>query len=746
MTRRSLCLAFGLLIPLLAHAASASPRQDPKPSATEPPQGTTDSLLEGVPENFVPLRPRTGDDRERIDAIRLYAAARALEDARQLREARSLFEEADRRSPDDPAILRRLCHLNLATGRVDQAIEIGQRVLNLDPNDALTLARLVAVHVDRRNDPDAALALIEKVVANPDHDPASAGGLLARRFQGDVLYEVKGDLPKAAEAYAALLDGFDNRRSSRLTELQARQILREGDAEALLRFGEVFLRAKRYDLATRALERGLLYDPDQPQIGRVLAEALFRQGQPDRALELLDDYIRRQPQGSEAYSLLSEILTSQNRAAEFLPRLEQAAAADSKNVSLQFALAEEYRRAGRAEEADRLLSSLIQKLGDPQVYGPLSRALLEDRKTPELVKVLVDAAKRNDSLQAVAPQIESIAGNSSYAGDVLDEAIAQFRAEPAKFSERARGIFTYIANKAGKIDQLIAFDRLVIDQDPSVQNYKEVFFDLFRNGRHKEAASTLEALFAKHPEERNPMMLGALARCRFLMGDLQLALDTANDARKLDDNDKETLFLIGYLLGRLNKNEEAIAHYQHVLDKFPNDDEVEKRARSGLSSIYVNMDDYEKGEAELELLMAKHPDDPGLNNDLGYLYAEQGKDLEKAETMIRKALEDEPENSSYLDSLGWVLYKLDKIDEAAVQLEKAVNDPNVDSTIFDHLGDAYFKLKRYDEALSAWTRAENLAARSSPPDKRLEPIRRKIEELKALKATSLPEGSKSPSP
>jgi Tfp pilus assembly protein PilF len=158
------------------------------------------------------------------------------------------------------------------------------------------------------------------------------------------------------------------------------------------------------------------------------------------------------------------------------------------------------------------------------------------------------------------------------------------------------------------------------------------------------------------------------------------------------------------------------------------------------------MDDYEKGEAELELLMAKHPDDPGLNNDLGYLYAEQGKDLEKAETMIRKALEDEPENSSYLDSLGWVLYKLDKIDEAAVQLEKAVKDPNVDSTIFDHLGDAYFKLKRYDEALSAWTRAENLAARSSPPDKRLEPIRRKIEELKALKATSLPEGSKSPSP
>jgi tetratricopeptide (TPR) repeat protein len=746
MTRRSLALASALAALLLGIAPTVFAQQAPGQPSAPAVRPVPDALLDGPPEDFIPLRPRTGEDRERIEIITLYSAARALEDARLIRGAKTLFEEANRRAPDDPAILRRLSMLNLATGNVEKAVEFGERALELEPDDPPTLARLVAVHVERKNDPDAALALLEKVIAHPRHNPTSAGGLLARRLQGDLHDEVKGDPARAAEAYAALIAGLDDRRSNRLNELEARNILREGDAEAFLHFGEVFVRAKRYDLAVQALQRGLLYDPTQAQIGRVLAEALFRSGESEKALQMLEDYIKRQPQGREAYELLSEILASQNRSAEFLPRLEQAAAADSKNVSLQFALSEEYRRAGRAGDADRLLADLVNKLGDPQVYGPLSSALLQEKKTADLVKVLVDAARQQSSLQAVGPQIERIASDPAYAGEVLDEAIALFRSDPSKFNDRARSIVSYIANKAGKVDQLITFDELVLEHDPSPQNYRELFLDLFRHGRHQDAARAIEDLFAKHPSERNTQMLGALARCRMVMGQLEEALNTASEAQKLAPDDKETLLLVGYLLGRNGKNAEAIAHYQQILEKFPADEALEKQARAGLSSIYVNMDDYAKGEAELELLLAKDPDDPGINNDLGYLYVEQGKNLEKAEAMIRLALEEEPENSAYLDSLGWVLYKLDKLEEAAAALEKAAKDPNVDSTIHDHLGDAYYKLKRYDDALKAWLRAEAIAARSNPPDKRLEPIRRKIEELRALRATNQPDAPKPPSP
>ena len=69
-----------------------------------------------------------------------------------------------------------------------------------------------------------------------------------------------------------------------------------------------------------------------------------------------------------------------------------------------------------------------------------------------------------------------------------------------------------------------------------------------------------------------------------------------------------------------------------------------------------------------------------MNNDLGYLYAEQGKNLEKAETMIRKAVADEPENSAYLDSLGWVLFKRGKAQGGGRAAEEGDREPREAAT------------------------------------------------------------------
>ena len=105
-----------------------------------------------------------------------------------------------------------------------------------------------------------------------------------------------------------------------------------------------------------------------------------------------------------------------------------------------------------------------------------------------------------------------------------------------------------------------------------------------------------------------------------------------------------------------------------------------------------------------------------MNNDLGYLYADQGKNLEKAEAMIRKAVEEEPENGSYLDSLGWVLFKRGKAKEALDPLEKAAKGENLDFTICEHLGDVLFRLQDYARAKESWDKAEEFAAKADPPD------------------------------
>ena len=97
--------------------------------------------------------------------------------------------------------------------------------------------------------------------------------------------------------------------------------------------------------------------------------------------------------------------------------------------------------------------------------------------------------------------------------------------------------------------------------------------------------------------------------------------------------------------------------------------------------------------------------------------------------MIRKALVAEPENGAYLDSLGWVLFKREKYDEALPYLEKAVkNSPGAgDETLWEHLADVYERLKQPAKAVEHWKKALDFADKAPFPDKKLiERVKEKI--------------------
>jgi Tfp pilus assembly protein PilF len=145
-----------------------------------------------------------------------------------------------------------------------------------------------------------------------------------------------------------------------------------------------------------------------------------------------------------------------------------------------------------------------------------------------------------------------------------------------------------------------------------------------------------------------------------------------------------------------------------------------RRCQYTLSNCYVQMGDIKTGEKLLEDILVEDPKDPSVNNDLGYLYADQGKNLTKAEGMVKIALASEPDNVAYLDSMGWVLFKLGKLDEALKFLEKAAASPSgSDGTISEHLGDCYAKLNQPEKAKESWTRALKEAKEDSFPDKKL---------------------------
>jgi len=70
--------------------------------------------------------------------------------------------------------------------------------------------------------------------------------------------------------------------------------------------------------------------------------------------------------------------------------------------------------------------------------------------------------------------------------------------------------------------------------------------------------------------------------------------------------------------------------------------------------------------------------------------------------MIRKALEIEPNNGAYLDSMGWVDFRLNKLDEAEQNLRRSIEVINGDPTVYDHLGDVYLKLGKIKDAIAQW--------------------------------------------
>lgn len=114
---------------------------------------------------------------------------------------------------------------------------------------------------------------------------------------------------------------------------------------------------------------------------------------------------------------------------------------------------------------------------------------------------------------------------------------------------------------------------------------------------------------------------------------------------------------------------------------------------------------WQDAEQDLKAALAYEPDQPYILNYLGYTWADQNRNLDKAAEMIEKAAKLKPDDGAIIDSLGWVYYRMGKFREAAKMLEGAVELQPYESEINDHLGDAYWRVGRRNEARFQWKRA-----------------------------------------
>ncbi|MFH1665799.1 MAG: tetratricopeptide repeat protein [Candidatus Omnitrophota bacterium] len=158
---------------------------------------------------------------------------------------------------------------------------------------------------------------------------------------------------------------------------------------------------------------------------------------------------------------------------------------------------------------------------------------------------------------------------------------------------------------------------------------------------------------------------------------------------------------LGYLANVKKDYDKAVEYYTVAVAEDP----ANHTYRFYLAAVMDQAGGRRETVTILEGLVAEDTQMPEAYNYLGYIYVEDGKDLERAALLIKKAVDMDPENGAYLDSLGWAYYKLGMLDEALEQIKKAVERIPDDAIIRSHLGDIYFAKGDRTAALVEWQKA-----------------------------------------
>jgi tetratricopeptide (TPR) repeat protein len=147
-------------------------------------------------------------------------------------------------------------------------------------------------------------------------------------------------------------------------------------------------------------------------------------------------------------------------------------------------------------------------------------------------------------------------------------------------------------------------------------------------------------------------------------------------------------------------------------------------------------------ESDLKMALKLFPDQPHVLNYLGYSWIDQGINLDEGMRMIRRAVEQRPDDGYIVDSLGWAYYRIGKYDDAVKNLERAAELKPDDPTINDHLGDVYWKIGRVLEARFQWAHARDL----KPEPEDLTKIMQKLQSGLAEETSSAADAGKNKKP
>jgi tetratricopeptide (TPR) repeat protein len=591
------------------------------------------------------------------------------------------YRQAIDADPGSAYLTSGLAELYAKTGRIRDAVLEAQDILKRDPKNLEAHKLLGRIYLRSLGDMQTggqsggqnvlklAIEQYEEIV-KLDNDPSN---LVDDHLLLGRLYRLNNDLQKAenefktavklqpdSEEAVTTLAYLYNEEGDSTRAVQALNSVPDAGRSAKLysALGYTYEQQKQYKQAIEAYRHAIELDRDNLDAIRGLAQNLMNDGQTDAALDQYKIIADANPEDAQTYLRMAEIYRKQGKFDQALDSLKKAETMVQDSIEVPYQIATVYQAQGRDEEAAQTLKQLLDKT-------------------------------------------EKADGNYTQ-GEKSNRAV---------FLERLGTIYREMGNNQSALDTFRKM--LPLGDDNAVRGYQQII-DTYRESKQwPQATAAAKEAVQKLPNDRGLKMV--LASQLADTGQADTAIEQVKALLKGNADDREVYIALSQMYTRLkrwNEAEQAINKAEQLSTK-PED---KMYAVFVKGSVYEREKKYEQAEEAFKHVLSSDPQNAVALNYLGYMLADRGVRLDEALNYVKKAIDLDPANGAYLDSLGWAYYKLGKYDLAEQNLSKAVQRTPNDPTVQDHLGDVYQKVGRLKQAAAHWERALNEYNRSVSAD------------------------------
>jgi len=477
-------------------------------------------------------------------------------------------------------------------------------------------------------------------------------------------------------------------------------------AAAMAEISQINTILKNYEVAIKYAKSAVQNDSENKWYRLQLAKLYLGSKKYTEAIELYEDIYKENKEDLEVpYNLaaLYSHVGNPKRAIELYDEIENHTGI---NESLSLAKQQLYYSIGNKTKAYNEVEQLIKHYpNEPRYYGIMAEMYMSDNlflKAEENYKKLFTLDTTNALGQLSIIDFYRKKMDYDNAFKMIKTVIGS---EQIEFNQKVM-VFVSIMNNQSEFgiynEQIKESLNLLKDKYPEEKDTYTLYADYYiKMNLFDDAQKEIEHILDNYTG--NTVIWEQLLSIYSYKNDFENLYIKSEVA--IDSFPEHTLFYLfrGVSANQIKKPIEAIEVLKNGLKKIDNNQDLEMDFYTNLGDAYNNTQEYKQSDYYFELVLKKDPDNLYIINNYSYYLSLREEKLEYAESISRKTIEAEPNNSTYLDTYAWILYKLERYQDALFYIKKAFENGGVDSkVIVEHYGDVLFKVGNIDAAVEIW--------------------------------------------